>query len=230
MPTSADTLLRRVKGAPEEPAPPPQYVGIDDWALRKGQCYGTIFIDLERGRVLDLLPGRDGAALKAWLKEHPGVEVITRDRWAAFTQAATEAAPQAKQVADRWHLLKNLREMVEQLLGKHTAQIRDALQEMAEGAAPETAPAANPNEPQALPSLAEATPLPSKPITSKQQMRQARQRERLRQYGRVKELRAQNLSRRAIARMTGVSVCGRLAYRGIASAMVQKKVDTLRFS
>ena len=88
MPTSADTLLRRVKGSPDEPAPPPRYVGIDDWALRKGQRYGTIVIDLERGRVLDLLPGRDGEALKTWLKEHPGVEVITRDRWTAYAQAA----------------------------------------------------------------------------------------------------------------------------------------------
>jgi transposase len=113
MPTSPDTLLRRVKGAVDEPAPAPRYVGVDDWAVRKGQRYGTILIDLERGRVIDILPGRDGSPLAAWLREHPGVEVITRDRWAAFAQAATEAAPQAKQIADRWHLLKNLREAVE---------------------------------------------------------------------------------------------------------------------
>ena len=84
MPTSADTLLRRVKQAPDQPAPPPRYVGIDDWALRKGQRYGTIVTDLERGCVIELLPGRDGEALKTWRKEHPGIEVITRDRWAAF--------------------------------------------------------------------------------------------------------------------------------------------------
>ena len=131
MPTSPDSLLRRVKQAPDEPAPAPRYVGVDDWAIRKGQRYGTILIDLERGRVLDLLPGRDGAALQAWLKGHPGVELITRDRWAAYAQAAAAGAPQARQVADRWHLLKNLREAVERLLGRMAAAVQESLRESA---------------------------------------------------------------------------------------------------
>jgi hypothetical protein len=88
MPASPDTLLRRVKDAADEPAPAPRYVGIDDWAIRKGHRYGTILIDLERGRVIDILEGRDGKALTVWLKDHPGVEVITRDRWPAYAQAA----------------------------------------------------------------------------------------------------------------------------------------------
>jgi transposase len=129
MPTSPDTLLRRVKDAPDEPAPPPRFIGVDDWAIRKGQRYGTILIDLERGRVIDLLPGRDGGALKVWLREHPGVEVVSRDRWAAYAQAVSEAAPQARQVADRWHLLKNLREAVERLLGRMTTEVHEALQD-----------------------------------------------------------------------------------------------------
>src|SRR5262249_18294319 len=104
-------------------------VGIDDWAIRKGQRYGTIVIDLERGRVLDLLPGRDGEALKAWLRGHPGVEVITRDRWLAFAQAAADAAPQARQVADRFHLPRNLREAVERLLGRLGPVVREALRD-----------------------------------------------------------------------------------------------------
>jgi transposase len=104
-PTSPDTLLRRVKRYEGGSPTAPRFVGVDDWAWRKGQSYGIILIDLERGRVVDLLPGRDGEALKTWLKEHPGVEVITRDRWTSFTQAATEAAPQVGQVADRWHLI-----------------------------------------------------------------------------------------------------------------------------
>lgn len=131
MPTSPDTLLRRVKNAPDEPAPAPRYVGVDDWAIRKGQRYGTILIDLEHGRVLDLLPGRDGTALQTWLQEHPGVELITRDRWAAFAQAATAGAPHARQVADRWHLLKNLREAVERLLGRMAAAVQESLREPA---------------------------------------------------------------------------------------------------
>ena len=124
MSTSADTLLRRVKNIPVEATPAPRYVGVDDWAIRKGQSYGTILIDLERGCVLDLLPGRDGVALKAWLLEHPGVELITRDRWPAFAIAAAEAAPQAQQVADRWHLLKNLREALERLLARLTPSVQ----------------------------------------------------------------------------------------------------------
>jgi transposase len=129
MPTSPDTLLRRVKNAPEELIPSPRFVGVDDWAIRKGQRYGTILIDLERGRVLDILPGRDGEALKVWLREHPGVEVVSRDRWAAYAQAVSEAAPQARQVADRWHLLKNLREAVERLLARMTTEVHEAFQD-----------------------------------------------------------------------------------------------------
>lgn len=131
MPISPDTLLRRVKTTPVEATPSPRYVGVDDWAIRKGQRYGTILIDLERGRVIDLMLGRDGAALKAWLQAHPGVEVITRDRWAAFAQAAAEGAPQARQVADRWHLLKNLREAVERLFGRLAETVQAALGEPA---------------------------------------------------------------------------------------------------
>jgi transposase len=83
------------------PAPTPRVIGVDDWALRKGHTYGTILIDLERSVVLELLPGREGVARKTWLGKHPEVEVLSRDRWASFADAATEAAPQAQHVADR---------------------------------------------------------------------------------------------------------------------------------
>jgi transposase len=95
MPTSPDTLLRRVKqGRPDAtPATAACVVGVDDWAVRKGHTYGTIIIDLERSQVLELLPGRDGAELKTWLGRHPEVEVLSRDRWVSFAEAAGEAAP-----------------------------------------------------------------------------------------------------------------------------------------
>jgi transposase len=112
MATSPDTLLRRVKRLKEGPAGSPRVVGIDDWAWRKGQRYGTIVVDLERRDVVDLLPDRDADTVAAWLKAHPGVVVVSRDRSAAYAQAAAEGASQAEQVADRWHLLKNLREAV----------------------------------------------------------------------------------------------------------------------
>ena len=127
MTTSPDTLLRRVKRLKNEPAPPPRVVGIDDWAWRKGQRYGTIVVDLERSDVIDLLPDRDADTVAAWLKAHPGVEVVSRDRSATYAQAATEGASQAEQVADRWHLLKNLREAVERVLERHSAVVDAAL-------------------------------------------------------------------------------------------------------
>ena len=125
--TSPDTLLRRVKGLKNEPTGTPRVVGIDDWAWRKGQCYGTIVVDLERSDVIDLLPDREADTVATWLKAHPGIEVVSRDRSATYAEAATEGASQAVQVADRWHLLKNLREAVEQVLGRHSAAINAAL-------------------------------------------------------------------------------------------------------
>jgi transposase len=221
MPTSPDTLLRRVKSCPAEPAPPPRCVGVDDWAIRKGRRYGTILIDLERGRVLDLLPGRDGEALKAWLKERPGVEVITRDRAAACAQAATAGAPQAKQVADRWHLLKNLREAVEQVLVRLSATVGEALREepaatappdaAAPGASSECAPAAP--EVAGTPAVS-ATPAAladveaiavSAPPPPRLQAREAKRQRRAQRYERVRQLRRERQSLRQIARATGLS-------------------------
>jgi transposase len=211
VPTSPDTLLRRVKSATDDPAPPPRYVGVDDWALRKGRRYGTILIDLERGRVIDILEGRDGKALTAWLKDHPGVEVITRDRWPAYAQAATEGAPQARQVADRWHLLRDLREAIERLLERHSAPVREALKQAADEAPPAPAPSEGPAEPASSPA-AEPPTATGRRLGPKKQARQARQQERLRQYERIKELRAQGQSLRQIARRMGVSVKRVLRY------------------
>lgn len=140
MPTSATTLLRRVKRAASKPVNTPRVLGVDDWAWRKGQRYGTILVDLERGVVIDLLPSRDGEALKRWLREHPGVEVISRDRAGAYAQAAAEAAPQAVQVADRWHLLKNVREMLERFLERHRAELKGAALALAQPLAPQGEP------------------------------------------------------------------------------------------
>ncbi len=128
LPTSGDTLLRRVKRPVPASAtePPHRFVGVDDWAIRKGHTYGTIVTDLERGEVLELLSGRDGVGLKAWLARHPEVEVVSRDRATAFAEAATQAAPQARQVADRFHLLKNVRETLQRFLERHAGRIRAA--------------------------------------------------------------------------------------------------------
>jgi transposase len=190
LPTSPDTILRRVKDAPDGPTPRPRYVGIDDWATRKGHTYGTILIDLERGTVIDLLPGRDGVALKAWLAANPQVEVITRDRWPAYIQAATTAAPRAKQVADRFHLLVNVREAVEKVLSRVTSDIRAANTAV-------TAPAAEP--PVAAPAAPPALEPDAKTPTATEQRRAGKRQAREERFRRVKELTAEGVSVRRIA-------------------------------
>jgi transposase len=113
---SPDTLLRRLHRTSQDWPTTPRIVGVDDFAFRRGQRYGTLPVDLEQRLPIDLLPDREVETLSAWLKAHPGIEVVTRDRSKTYACAITEGAPSAVQVADRWHLLKNLREALEQVL------------------------------------------------------------------------------------------------------------------
>ncbi len=108
MPTRVRTLLRLMH-AHQLPVPPaPTVVGIDDWAWKKGCTYGTLIVDLEQHCPIDLLPDRTADTVAAWLAAHPTIDVIARDRRGSYAEAATVGAPQAIQVADRWHLLHNL--------------------------------------------------------------------------------------------------------------------------
>jgi len=124
MPVSPRTLLRLARRMPVLEHPTPKILGVDDFAFRKGQTYGTLLVDLERHQPIDMLADRSADTLADWLSRHPGVAIITRDRAPDYADGATRGAPDAIQIADRFHVLQNAREMLQRLLERQQANLR----------------------------------------------------------------------------------------------------------
>lgn len=197
MPTSPNSLLRLIRRAPEGAVATPRVLGVDDWAKRKRQTYGTILEDLEGHCPIDLLPDREPASLVTWLRDHPGVEIITRDRSNDYAQGANQGAPDARQVVDRWHLIGNWREAVQRLLERHPVQLRSAARRAAETQAAqkktiqEVTDSDSPEPKSDSPQNNEDTPRPPSEMEQ--------------WYTAIKDLEREGVSQRAIARRLHLS-------------------------
>ena len=175
---SPDTLLRRVRQVSQEHKPSTnglRIVGVDDWAFRKGHRYGTILVDLERRCLAGLLPARSSESLAAWLKQHPSIEVISRDRAGVYADGARQGAPQAQQVADRWHLLRNLGEAMQRLTAQQSGSLRQAAEHMGrivsktEATVPTKQPSVPPDEKRRLERCAQREALYNRIVSLRQQ-------------------------------------------------------------
>lgn len=195
--TAPSTLLRRLMQLHPPTAAAVRVLGVDDWSWKKGRRYGTILVDLERHKIVDLLQDRSSEAFAQWLRAHPSVEIISRDRGTDYAAAARKAAPHALQVADRFHLVRNLAEVLELFLARCRTDIRRASQ----ARLPEDIPP--PLE--AVPALPAPQTWQQHPRQQMQRAYQARQAQREDRYRQIAALRAQGMKHTDIAKQAGMS-------------------------
>jgi transposase len=185
--SSTSTLLRILRSTNLPEIEAPKVVGLDEWAWRKGRTYGTIMVDLEAHRVLDLLPDCRSETVAEWLQRYPSITVISRDRSGPFASAASQGAPGATQVADRFHLLKNLSETLQRVFEQHRSQLDTVRGVADQGAA------------------APATELTTAARPSVATQRAERRNGRQARYQEVRQLHASGMSRTQIAQRVGLS-------------------------
>lgn len=187
--TQKDSILRRMRLIAAKPSATPQVrvLGVDDWALKKGQHYATILVDLEKQRPVDLLLGREAAPLEQWLKNHSEIEVIARDRAGAYAEGARKGAPQAEQVADRWHVLKNANEAFERLIQRQQKTIVEAVARI-----PANEPVSTSQE--VIPKVVEETPTEYMRSRAAKERRQTFHAHRKTEYEKVQELKGQGFT------------------------------------
>src|SRR5579862_1117091 len=188
MRASRNTVLRLVRQAGLPSLATPRVLGLDDFALRKGQVYGTLFVDGETHRPVDLIRERTSDGVASWLKAHPGIEIITRDRSSEYARGISEGAPQATQVADRWHLLTNWREALERLLNRLHADL-----------------ARLPLPPDTPPAMAVQRPALDSQGPSRRAAFQVNRARRYARYQAVRTLLAQGMSKQQIAKQLGIT-------------------------
>jgi transposase len=126
-----DALLARVRCAETAQSNVVRVLGVDDFAFRKGRSYGTILVDQQKHQIVDLLPDREASSLAAWLKNHPEIEIVTRDRGQAYADGIRQGAPQSVQIADRFHLMQNLTDALKRLVIRKSRKLQQALDEPA---------------------------------------------------------------------------------------------------
>src|ERR1700680_4583574 len=195
---SADTLIRRVKGAARWSALPQviRVLGVDDWAWCKGQTLGTILVDLERSQVIDLLPTRSADSFGEWLAQHPEVTTVSRDRQGVYAECPRRGAPKAVQVADRFHLVLNLTQAVERELAVNRRHLR-----IASPSAPALPPSPTTEE---VKSQTKQIQVRSRMVMQQMEVSRQRRQQKLELFRTIKQMRAAGMKISLIARQLGL--------------------------